>query len=344
MLEDGIYVDAAAHDSRVIRYSLVRGDRLVDGQIDDGAWASGTVVCGRVVEQLCAPAQGHPNRASGVNPKQPGAKLGRYVVKIGARDTVVVNTKVRIKCGDLCFLQLKRPPVTTRYAQKDALYKVLERATLDRQLASGGHGQAPAGVGDRVAAASPGAVLIHAPSYGAAFLDQYAAEMDSAGFSLFYFCDVDWQCPPVGAWQMLSKSLDLYRRELDSLWGQALSPRQEITESCSIVLEETEALTAIDVNVASGLPFQACQHILTRIFHEIAFRRIAGLILIDFPRGSPARDKHVLEICRRLAGRGASVLGYSRAGLIEITQTRVQNSLRHLYEGNFLSFGTQNSQ
>lgn len=110
-----------------------------------------------------------------------------------------------------------------------------------------------------------------------------------------------------------------------------------------LTIEETRALTAIDVDIADGEAGAAQKeealHRLNRraaeeIGRQILLRRLSGLIVVDFAGfKNRGRMKALIDILRsRLkAGEGhTDVLGVSAAGLVEITRQRVGPSLAEL--------------
>lgn len=121
---------------------------------------------------------------------------------------------------------------------------------------------------------------------------------------------------------------------------EALGPDVALPGGGRVTIEETQALTAIDVDMAGAEQGESLKpealHRLNRraaevIARQIRLRRLSGLIVIDFagllPRG---RSKSLIDILRsRLkdAPEPADVLGLSAAGLVEITRQRIGPSL-----------------
>ena len=130
-----------------------------------------------------------------------------------------------------------------------------------------------------------------------------------------------------------------------ALWGadkalaSALQPRVALEGGGDLVIEETEALTAIDVNLAGGSarkgPGKAVR--LTNgaaVFEaarQIVLRNLSGLILIDFLDTDEAgRDSLCREMERLLSekdNRRFDVNGFTRGGLMEISRERKGASL-----------------
>ncbi|WP_420416312.1 ribonuclease E/G [Pacificispira sp.] len=130
---------------------------------------------------------------------------------------------------------------------------------------------------------------------------------------------------------------------LSDILEEALGTEVPLTGGGRVTIQETKALTAIDVDMGSGeagatMKDEALHRLNRRAADEIArqilLRRISGLIVIDFA-GVKQRGKMkaLLDMLRsRLkGGEGhADVLGISAAGLVEITRQRIGPSLAQL--------------
>lgn len=130
---------------------------------------------------------------------------------------------------------------------------------------------------------------------------------------------------------------------LSDVLEEALGAEVPLTGGGRITIQETKALTAVDVDMGSGeagssMKDEALHRLNRRAADEIArqilLRRISGLIVIDFA-GVKQRGKMkaLLDMLRsRLkGGEGhADVLGISAAGLVEITRQRIGPSLAQL--------------
>ena len=123
----------------------------------------------------------------------------------------------------------------------------------------------------------------------------------------------------------------LERHDSASLFEAALRPRVEFAGGC-LIIEETEALVAIDVDLFGAAPAEASLRALDTAGRAIRLRNLAGLIVIDLPRlkgrGLAARQRASLEAA--LAGDHAQVehYGQSAAGLIELNRQRRGESVR----------------
>ena len=124
---------------------------------------------------------------------------------------------------------------------------------------------------------------------------------------------------------------------------EALGPRMEMPGGASLVIEETEALTAIDVNMgASGGRMQSDNAIVKAneaaalaVARQIRLRNIGGLILVDFiSMKNKAHRKQLVELLRRAMRSDPvrhDVLGMTPAGLVEITRQRTGHPLAALF-------------
>ncbi len=123
----------------------------------------------------------------------------------------------------------------------------------------------------------------------------------------------------------------------------ALAPGVALPGGAGLVIEETEALTAIDVNMGGSggrLPSQAAILEANRAAaraaaRQIRLRNLGGLIVVDFisMKGKAGR-RDIVEAMRR-AMRGDpvrhDVLGMTPAGLVEITRQRIGRTLAALH-------------
>ncbi len=119
----------------------------------------------------------------------------------------------------------------------------------------------------------------------------------------------------------------------------AREPRVDLPAGGHIVIESTEALTAIDVN--SGRASSADNHgetILTtnleaarEVARQLRLRSIGGLIVVDFIHMSDVADgEQVLEELRRSVAADRAPMqigGFSEFGLVEITRKRTRDPL-----------------
>ena len=120
---------------------------------------------------------------------------------------------------------------------------------------------------------------------------------------------------------------------------EALSRRVDLPRGASLVFDELEALTAVDVNMGgAGSGWSSDDAILAlnrtaaaEAARQIMLRNVAGLIVIDFVSTRNKRHRRdVVEAVRRaFAGDRVTVdvLGMTPAGLVEVTRQRRGRSL-----------------
>ena len=123
----------------------------------------------------------------------------------------------------------------------------------------------------------------------------------------------------------------------------ALSPDVALPGGGGLVIETTEALCSIDVNMGAAggrLPKEdavagANVRAAAEIARQITLRNLAGLIVVDFiSMRNKANRRKVVEALRRGLKGGAvvvDVLGMTPAGLVEVTRQRVGAPLAALF-------------
>lgn len=149
----------------------------------------------------------------------------------------------------------------------------------------------------------------------------------------------------------LAAALELYKGKtalfeetgVEEQLDEALGPRVEMPGGASLVIEETEALTAIDVNMGgSGGRGQsdnamrnANEAAAREVTRQIRLRNIGGLIVVDFiSMKNKAHRKQLVDLLRReMRGDPVrnDVLGMTPAGLVEITRQRTGRPLTALF-------------
>ncbi len=121
---------------------------------------------------------------------------------------------------------------------------------------------------------------------------------------------------------------DLYS-EIDHL----LEPMVELSSGANIIIENTSALTTVDVNQGSCPSMhKANLSVAKEIVKQINIRNLGGIILIDCA-GTPSKIQKI-EIIRtiekNLIGdvRNTQVHGFTRLGIIELTRRRRTATIR----------------
>lgn len=125
-------------------------------------------------------------------------------------------------------------------------------------------------------------------------------------------------------------------RDIDGALIEAMARHAPLPGGGTLVIDETEALVAIDIDAggdraATDNPDGFAAEVRLEIARQIRLRRLAGLILIDFPRiaGEAARRALVaaLEPALSRDGEAITIHGWTRAGLLEITRARREPTL-----------------
>ena len=133
---------------------------------------------------------------------------------------------------------------------------------------------------------------------------------------------------------------DLYNVEPEI--EKALSRRVDLKSGGYLIVDQTEALTAIDVNSgkfvgSSSLEettFQINLEAAKEIVYQLRLRNIGGIIILDFI--DMTREEHqatVLAELRKQLARDRTkitVSGFTQLGLVEMTRKRTRESLAHM--------------
>lgn len=127
--------------------------------------------------------------------------------------------------------------------------------------------------------------------------------------------------------ELAEREPDLFERhDVHGALEAARSPLAPF-EGGRLVIEATEALTAIDVDVAAGSLAQAARPAMMAVGRAVLQRNLAGLIVLDAPRlrSARAREAMVAALQAALDRDRAShhVHGLTPAGLIELTRQRL---------------------
>lgn len=118
-------------------------------------------------------------------------------------------------------------------------------------------------------------------------------------------------------------------RDIDAEISRATERHVDLPSGAALVIDETEALVAMDIDIARATvdnPVGLANEVATEISRQIRLRRLAGLILIDFPRGGSNNARPALVTA--LEGAFAddpnqpTIHGWTRGGLLEITRPR----------------------
>lgn len=123
--------------------------------------------------------------------------------------------------------------------------------------------------------------------------------------------------------------------------GEALEKRVWLRSGGYIVIDQTEALTTIDVNTGKYVGRRDPEETALRtnleaareIVYQLRLRNIGGIIIIDFidmerPRNREEVYKALKELLKKDRAR-TTILKVSELGLVEMTRERVRESLVH---------------
>ena len=131
--------------------------------------------------------------------------------------------------------------------------------------------------------------------------------------------------------------LDVYH--VDRQMRDALRPAAELPSGGSIVIEETEALTSIDVNTGrfvgsknlEDTVLQTNLEAAEEICRQLRLRNIGGIIIIDFIDMDLAENRtkvyNKMRDCLRRDRAKSGIQKISDLGLVEMTRQRLQESL-----------------
>jgi len=144
--------------------------------------------------------------------------------------------------------------------------------------------------------------------------------------------------------------LDLYRGEspIFDLFGieeeltRALSRRVELKSGGYLIIDQTEALTAVDVNTGGYVGARNFDDTIFRtnleaagaMARQLRLRNLGGIIIADFI--DMTREDHqqaVLAELRKQLARDrtrTTVSGFTQLGLVEMTRKRTRESLAHM--------------
>jgi ribonuclease G len=133
---------------------------------------------------------------------------------------------------------------------------------------------------------------------------------------------------------------DLYNIETEI--EKALSRRVDLKSGGYLIIDQTEALTTIDVNTGGFVGsrnfddtiFKTNLEAAQSIARQLRLRNLGGIIIVDFiDMESQEHRGAVLEEFRRALARDRtrmSVNGFTALGLVEMTRKRTRESLAHV--------------
>lgn len=146
------------------------------------------------------------------------------------------------------------------------------------------------------------------------------------------------------------KKLGLYKGErpifdlyaVDDEINKALGRRVDLKSGGYLIIDQTEALTTVDVNTGGYVGARNFDDTIYKtnleasqaIARQLRLRNLGGIVVIDFiDMVRPEhRDAVLAELQKRLAHDRVKTMvsGYSQLGLVEMTRKRTRESLAHL--------------
>ena len=179
--------------------------------------------------------------------------------------------------------------------------------------------------------------------YSCNFISDICDEMKSYGVLNYYLehvvkdhCEIISDMP-----EYFNKGLDIrfYDDDDISLWNlygitsildKATAKIVHLKSGANIVLEQTEALTVIDVNTSKtyGKSNAITTNIeaLTEIARQVRIRSISGIIIIDLLKVSKSEEEELIKLAKDAFSSDISqvtIHGFTNLGLLEITRSRV---------------------
>ncbi len=133
---------------------------------------------------------------------------------------------------------------------------------------------------------------------------------------------------------------DLYA--IDEEIAKALGRRVELKSGGYLIIDQTEALTTVDVNTGGFVGvrnfddtiFKTNLEAAQAIARQLRLRNLGGIIIVDFI--DMVRDDHresvLAEFCKQLARDRVKTMagGFSQLGLVEMTRKRTRESLAQM--------------
>jgi ribonuclease G len=133
---------------------------------------------------------------------------------------------------------------------------------------------------------------------------------------------------------------DLYNVEPEI--EKALSRRVDLKSGGTLVIDQTEAMTTIDVNTGGFVGsrnfdetvFKTNLEAAQAIARQLRLRNLGGIVIVDFIDMESEEHRHaVLEELKKALARDRTrmtVNGFTQLGLVELTRKRTRESLAHV--------------
>ena len=168
-------------------------------------------------------------------------------------------------------------------------------------------------------------------------IDSREMYMKAQEFALEFVPDV---APRIEYYPGERPIFDLYSVE-DEI-KRALDRRVALKSGGYLVIDQTEAMTTVDVNTGTYVGHRNLAETIFKtnleaahaIARQLRLRNLGGMIIVDFiDMGDPDHKRQVLRALERALARDrvkASIADMSALGLVEITRKRTRESLEHL--------------
>jgi len=137
----------------------------------------------------------------------------------------------------------------------------------------------------------------------------------------------------------LDREKNLFRKyDLEKEITKILSPKVDIPSGGYIVIQQTEALTSVDVNsgkMIKGSPeenaYLVNKEAAHELMHQIRLRNIAGIIIVDFIEMKSREKKNsIFKIIKEEAEKDKAkinILPLTSLGLLEMTRQRLREDI-----------------
>lgn len=147
-----------------------------------------------------------------------------------------------------------------------------------------------------------------------------------------------------------AQKLELYRGErpifdlyaIDEEIAKALGRRVELKSGGYLIIDQTEALTTVDVNTGGFVGnrnyedtiFKTNLEAAQAVARQLRLRNLGGIIVVDFIDMEREDHRHAVlaEFRKQLARDRVKTMcgGFSQLGLVEMTRKRTRESLAHI--------------
>ncbi len=287
----------------IIRLSHIIDHRLHEVFIDDGSPVSGTLYVGKVAQKSCA----------------------KYWIDIGLPKVALLKKYNHDYVeGEKIVVELLTPPIPEKNLVKNAAVKpiIYNKSTSNLTIGTVLHAEVPELIEYIICHKNE---AIHTNWSGLRALLRRYSKHD---FNIIFNTPCKW------------------KTEICSLWSELDDKVVALDCGGYIVINELDGLTAIDVNTTSSgnSNFHSVYQIsskedilafakaaLAESIRQINLRKIGGIILIDLPRMLSQRlQNNLLSYAKKYHNDTIQVLGFTRAGLLEITKARKQKSLQQI--------------